>query len=143
MGMHIPFVITHDGMVVQPAEDLLVAGSNPCRPTVVDGAATMCARPGFEPQKVYGWLHYHSAVAYCGYNCPPHCLEPSLPQTKTQTVCFCLTGHKYHHCPPPPSMEVQLYLPPSMTFFKAPSREPRRGGSGKGVPTTPPPPRAS
>ena len=40
--------------------------------------------------------------------------------------------------PPPPSMEVQLYLPPYMTLLKAPSREPRRGGgSGKGAPTTP------
>ena len=44
--------------------------------------------------------------------------------------------------PPPLTMEVQLYLPPSMTFFKAPSREPRRGGGpGKGLQR--PPARAS
>ena len=39
-----------------------------------------------------------------------------------------------------PSMEVQLYLPPSMTFFKAPSREPKRGGGPeKGLQRPPPP----
>ena len=36
---------------------------------------------------------------------------------------------------------VPLYLPPSMTFFKALSREPRRGGGpGKGLQRPPPPP---
>ena len=39
----------HGRMVTQPAADFLVGGSNPCRATVISGAAAMFARLGFEP----------------------------------------------------------------------------------------------
>ena len=111
MGMHISDVTIHGRMVVQPRADFLVGGLNPCLSTAIGGAAAMSARPGFEPptkKSAAGYITIRPLLT--GYSGPPHCLVPSLPLTKTQTVCFCLTGHKYHHCclPPPPSMEVQF-----------------------------------
>ena len=134
--MHIPVITTH----VQPTEiffgrqfkslpvDYHRRRRRHVRPTGVRTA----------DQKVCG--------GYCVLRVylPSPLLGAKSATDKTQTVCFCLTGHKYHHCcPPPPSMEVQLYLPPSMTFFKAPSGEPRRGGVREWGSNDPPPPRAS
>ena len=73
---------------------------------------------------------------------PPHCLDPSPLLTKTQTVCFSLTGHKYHHCCPPPfplngssTLFATIY-----DLFQGPVTGAKEGGgSGKGAPTTPPP----
>ena len=42
-------------------------------------------------QKVCDRLHYHSAKACSEDIGCPHCVELSLPLTKNQTVCFCLT----------------------------------------------------
>ena len=83
MGMHIPVVTTHGRMVAQSAADFSVGGPNPRQSTAIGGAAGMCARLATADQKVCGRLHYHSATACTWYPFPPHCLEPSLPLTKT------------------------------------------------------------
>ena len=49
VGMRSTVAKNHGRMVTQPAADFLVGGSNPCRSTVMGGAAAMFARLGFEP----------------------------------------------------------------------------------------------
>ena len=84
-------------------------------------------------RKVSSGLHYHSAIVYYGSICPPHCLEPSLPLTKT--VCFCPTGHKYHNCSPPPPLNGSSTLFATIyDLFQGPVTGAKDGGRpGKGL----------
>ena len=72
---------------------------------------------------------------------PPHCLDPSLLLTKTQTVCFSLTGHKYHHCCPPPPLNGSSTLFATIyDLFQGPVTGAKEGGGpGKGLQRPPPP----
>ena len=49
VGTHVAIITNPGRMVTQPAADFLVGSWNPCRPTVIAGAAVMFARPGFKP----------------------------------------------------------------------------------------------
>ena len=82
----------------------------------------------------------HSQSQHAG---PPHCLDPSPLLTKTQTVCFSLTGHKYHHCcPPPPLNGSSILFATIYDLFQGPVTGAKEGGGpGKGLQRPPPPPR--
>ena len=145
MVMHDSTATTHGRMVAQPATVFAAGGSNPChqcrrrrrRHVHLAGVRTADQKTTITCTTIRPLsVTAHTASPLLGSKSatdekPKLCVSLS-PDINTTTA-----------APPPPSMEVRIFLPPSMTFFKAPSREPRRGGVRERGSNDPPPPRAS
>ena len=143
MGMHIRVVTTHRRMVAQPtavfrlavrilAVQLPLAAPPPCAHGRGWNRRSKSLRPAALP---FG----HCLLRV---HLPSPLLGAKSATDKTQTVCFCLTGHKYHHCCPPPPNGSSTLFATIYDLFQGPVTGAKEGGGpGKGLPCPPPPPR--